>query len=192
MTRTAVTRGQTHDPLDASVSDDDFDGVEWVRSLVLDASAVVKLVVSEAGSAAVLRIAEGEELCYLSSVSFVEALGVLKRLWNKGGLDTESYLRATYLLVAYTREGGILILEDEPISDYQVLFKTEELARKHELDIADALQLFSLRFGRYSRAAGESRPVLVTGDAKLAAAARAENLLVWYCVDEPTPPLRQP
>lgn len=160
---------------------------ELIRSFALDASALVKYVVPEPGSDAVELLVSSYALVYTSFISLVEALGVLKRKWLKKELDRQAYEDAGFLLVTYTREGGSIILEDEPIHDFQVLHDAELLARAHRLDLADGLQLYSLKHGKQSHGAGECQTVMVTADRDLAKAARAEGLKVWDCEHEPLP-----
>jgi hypothetical protein len=69
-----------------------------------------------------------------------------------------------------------LILEDIGLATPDVYTDVEHVAAKYSLDISDALQLLTLRRGFYGQLPEGSQADLVTADAKLAEAARAEKL----------------
>jgi hypothetical protein len=64
---------------------------------------------------------------------------------------------------------------------------------KYKLDYSDALQLWSIKYGRLSPSVVfenkfiESALVLITADKDLARAAESERIKVWNCEDGPAP-----
>lgn len=167
------------------------DRIEWLRAAYLDASAAVKLVVDELGSREVEGYMEENPPLYISTVCVAETLGVLKRKWLRGELGEESYFRASFVFLAHLAQGGKIIVENDDLADSHVFFECEDLAKKHGLDLSDALQLYALKAGCLSDGVDESQALLITADMKLAAAARAEGLLVWNCEKEARPVLSE-
>lgn len=167
--------------------DRDLDSIEWVRDAYLDASAAVKLVIDEPGCQSLRKYLDEQSPLYISTVCVAETLGVLKRKWLRGELGEESYFRASFVFLAHLTQHGKIIVENDDLADPHVFFECEDLARKHGLDLSDALQLYALKAGCLSGGVDESQALLITADMKLAAAARAEGLLVWNCKKEAPP-----
>jgi predicted nucleic acid-binding protein len=158
----------------------------YIRSRYLDASAAVKLVVSEVGSDVVQKCFEGGGPFYITSICVAEVLSILKvKYLYRKELTQEQYLAVVYFFLSLLR--GPLHVEDVGLENHQVLFETEELAKCHGLDIVDALQLFTLKHGRFSNFVGPSKSLLITADEALAKAARSEGLEVWDCMHEVAP-----
>jgi hypothetical protein len=59
-----------------------------------------------------------------------------------------------------------------------VFTETEKIAKRYELDLSDALQLVTIkqRFGKL-----KPKPLLITADSALAAAAQKEGIEIWNC-----------
>jgi len=74
------------------------------------------------------------------------------------------------------------------MKNHDIFKDTEILSRKHQIDMSDSLQLVSLKYGDHKLFAGESKPILITADGPLAAAAVAEGLKVWNISKKDTPP----
>ena len=147
----------------------------WMRPYYFDATALVKLVVDETESGKLRAFFARASTVVTTTVCLVEALGVLKRKhFIDKTIDENRYFSACFVLVnhAYTNPRHFE-LDDLPLSDDNVFFEVQDLAKKHGLDVSDALQLGAMRRGKYDWTAGPSSPVLVTGDRGLAAAARA-------------------
>jgi predicted nucleic acid-binding protein len=127
---------------------------------------------------------------WTTSICVGEALGVLKRKRfskkNSDKISEEKYLASTEILVTYLRHNDISI-HDVNLTDNKIYSEIEETAKKHSLDIADAFQLVTLKFGFPSVFGGESKTIFITADRTLADAARNENLRVWYIIEEPAP-----
>jgi predicted nucleic acid-binding protein len=150
-----------------------------VRTQYLDASALVKLLVDERHSQE-LRAYLHDSIVATTPLCFAETLGVLKNKWLRKYLTQAQYLSAVDELIVMIRDEN-LILEDIGFATSGVYTDVEHVAAQYSLDISDALQLVTLRHGFYGRPPEDSQADLVTADAKLAQAARAERLNVWLC-----------
>ena len=83
--------------------------------------------------------------------------------------------------------GSSKTLPEVQLRDHEFYPSVRDLALRTGLDYSDALQLASLKYGRYSSLARESQTVLTTADCELAKAARTEGLRVWSVLDEAPP-----
>ncbi len=115
-----------------------------------------------------------------------EALGVLKGKWEHNRLTDSQYFECTRRLIIDAC-GKRIEVDDIGLFTPSGLSSVEAMARKHALDLSDALQLVTILRGRYSVLGPNSASVLITADAKLAAAAGAEGIRVWNCVGGPAP-----
>ncbi len=111
---------------------------------------------------------------------------MLKLKWLRKELTQEQYKSSAYLLMAYVRDRLIHLLSIS-LEDREVFIETERIAKKHNIDLSDALQLVALKTGFYKFLSEPSKPLLITADSGLAEAARAEGFKVWNCVREPAP-----
>jgi predicted nucleic acid-binding protein len=161
---------------------------EYISHDLADASAVIKLVLNEADSTAV-RVRFDQKGCfYVSSFCLAEALNVLKRKWLRKEIHDQQYFGACYLIMAYVRTNNIRIenrLEEDLKTNSD---EAENLARRHSLDIIDALQIATLKHGPLSFFTAESKTTFITADKNLAQAATIEGLKVWYCANGNPPP----
>jgi predicted nucleic acid-binding protein len=153
----------------------------------LDASAAVKLVLSERGSDHLKAYFSNRGGFHITSLCLAEALGVLKRKMLRGEIPEDHYFAKCYFLLAYVQDSRIHI-DDIELSSFDTYFKAEELARRHQLDLSDSLQLVSVKHGKFKSFVQESKTVFITADRALATAARKEGLRVWNCEDESQPP----
>jgi len=157
-----------------------------IRSRYLDTSAAIKLVVSEVGSDTVRKYFESGGPFYITSMCVAEALSALKvKYLYRKELTQKQYFAAAYVFLSLLR--GSLHVDDVGLENHNVFFETEELAKRHGLDMVDALQLFTLKHGRFSNFVGPSKSLLITADEALAKAARAEGLEVWDSIHEAAP-----
>jgi predicted nucleic acid-binding protein len=164
----------------------------WFHVSYLDASEAVKLVVPESGFENLLNYFQPPSPrggFLITTLCFAEALGVLKRKWQRRQLEDEQYLGCCYLLVEYCASHRVT-LEESGLKDRQTFMQAARIAREHKLDLSDALQLLTVKHGKFRHSVDESRTLLITADSGLAAAAVAEGLRVWNCRTEPTPPSR--
>lgn len=164
-----------------------------IRTHYLDASAIVMLLVNEQGSDQLHKYRRQYSNFHTTSLCFAEAFGVLKRKYHQSQITLEQYLAACDQLVAYVQPENIGI-EIEPIMnknrsvfrDVEKLIKTYS-TKTHFMDVSDALQIYALKKGFFSSLKGDSSPILITGDSKLAKAVRGEGLRVWDCKKDPPP-----
>lgn len=170
--------------------------MKLIRIHYMDASAVLKLVLSEPGSKELREYFENESCFTTTSLCFSEALGRLKQKhFYERTMGDEEYFACCDELLAYVA-GDDLDIEDIEIKDRDVFRYVENLVRsynngksnKKKIDLSDAFQIASVKRNYFSRFdKSDSKPILITGDKALADAARNEGLRVWYCIDE-TPP----
>ena len=157
-----------------------------IRTHYLDTSVIVKLLVDEDGSTAVRAYLGGHAVNFTTSLCFAETLGVLKAKHVHNRISQEQYLAASEEIMARLRD-QTLNIEDIALTERAVFEEVESLAQKHTLDLADAYQLLTIRTSFLSNLSGDSRPILVTADRRLAVAARSEGLRAWDCMHEPPP-----
>jgi predicted nucleic acid-binding protein len=156
-----------------------------IKMRYLDASALVKLYVDEGDSKPICDFFVNRVHFCATSVCLVEALGVLKTKWTRKRITGHDYFEKTRRLLLDARRK--IEINDVGLVEFSILAEVERVAKKHGLDISDALQLVTILKGRYSVFAHDSRSVLITADAVLAAAARLEGIRVWNCTTEPQP-----
>ena len=160
------------------------------RANFFDASALVKVYSRESGSKVVrdyfLRRAPAR---YTTPFCFYEALNILKSKWKYQGKmsETQYHKAASDLVIWYSRARVTRNLNDVDLTAPDVLRVVQGVAQKHSLDLSDALQIVSVKFGPLSHLVNESQTVLVTADRGLAYAARAEGLRAWDVLTEPEP-----
>jgi predicted nucleic acid-binding protein len=163
----------------------------WFRVSYLDASAAVKLVLREPGSDNLQRYFHPQDGprggFHITSLCLAEALGVLKRKWLRDQLSDKEYHGKCFLLVNYCSSRRIR-LEDTELEDLSIFLQAIKLATKHKLDVSDALQLLTVKYGKFRHLVAESKTLLITADRNLESAAKAEGLRVWNCQTESTPP----
>ena len=167
-----------------------------IRIHYLDASAAVKLYVSESGSDALREYFDRESHFLMTSLCFSETIGVLKvKYLYRHGLTEENYFSACDEILAHA-VGGSIEIENVHDLERSMFIEVERLAKRYnagkpkdkKLDIADAFQITSIKQNCFSHLRQtESEPILITGDQALAEAARAEGLRVWDCANEPPP-----
>jgi len=116
----------------------------------------------------------------------MEALGAIKAKWVHGRLNQETYFASARSLVLNSW-GKRIRTDNIDLFTPEGLEATEELARRHHLDLSDALQLETILRGTFRYFAEDSRPILITADSRLASAAEAEGIRAWRCHTEPPP-----
>ncbi len=159
----------------------------FFRANYLDASAIIKVLVDEPESRFVAEYFKGPHSFYTTTLCFAEALGVLKAKYFRHHHITEKgYLNRSYLLTVWIRDRRIK-LDEVPLSDPKIFEEVEAIVKKYQIDTSDALQIVTIKKGKFCNLAGESRSLLITADADLAKAARSEGLIVWDCVHESSP-----
>jgi len=89
-------------------------------------------------------------------------------------------------LIAYLRNKRIII-EEVDITQIDVFNEVERIVEKYSIDLADALQLVTLKRGISAKLTGDSKPILLTADAGLESSAKSEDLRVWNCLKKSAP-----
>lgn len=167
-----------------------------VKVRYLDASVLIKLVVDENDSAIIRGFFRNNVNFCTTSLCLAEALGRIKGIWKKGTdnrpkLTMEEYLVSTRNLLGYTHTlsipHGKIEIDENILSDAATHLKVEQIASNNQLDLSDALQLYTIKHGKYSHMGPESASILITADVPLAIAARAMDIRVWNCSKEPAP-----
>lgn len=157
------------------------------RANCLDASALVKIYIPEAGSDILCAYLEKESTKYTTPFCFYEALSTLKVMWlYRKKITKTQYLDASFDLSAWYSAATVRMKDLDLISPL-TFDAAKRIVEKTSLDLSDAFQILSVKSGCFSSSIGDSSTVLVTGDKKLAAAARVEGLRAWYFMEEPAP-----
>jgi predicted nucleic acid-binding protein len=160
--------------------------MQSVKTRYLDASALVKLVVDEGDHQRVRDFFNANINFATTSFCLAEALGVIKAKWMHGRLTQNQYLTAARRLILLAWEERLEI-DSVDLFTPEGQEATEALARRHMLDLSDALQIETILHGRYSPLAANSASVLITADRGLAIAAQREGIRVWDCIGDAAP-----
>ena len=159
----------------------------YFRASYLDASAIIKVLVEEPDSLNVAQYFKAPHSFYMTSLCFAEALGVLKaKYFRHQSITEKGYLNRSYLLTVWVRDQRIK-LDEVPFTEPEVFGEVEVIVKRYQIDTSDALQIVTIKRGKFSHCAGESQPLLITADRSLAEATRSEGLMVWDCIHEPSP-----
>ena len=171
-----------------------IDGLVYVKSHYLDASALVKLVANdndELPGREVLRKYYWANTAnmYATPYSIAETFGVFKSKWLRKKIDRKDYLK--YSDDFATKILGTNLRIDTVAPPYAPIVRQEtaRLVTGYGIDWVDSFQLVALKHGQFSTACGLSQSIFITGDKGLAKAGRAEGLRVWDCINELAPPM---
>lgn len=159
-----------------------------VRANCLDASAVVK-VFSDEESSDIIRefFNNNAPTRYTTPFCFYEALSVLKVKWlYRKVVDESTYRDSAFRLTAWYA-GSLTSTKDIDFHDPVVFREVRSPAEKHSIDLSDAFQIVSVKFGYFSHFIEESKTLLVTADKRLSVVAREEDIKVWYFPTETLP-----
>jgi predicted nucleic acid-binding protein len=156
-----------------------------VRIHFLDASAIIKLFLEEDRSDELRKYFIEYTNFRTTSLCFGETLGRFKSFYYSHG-SIDEYLEASNELLAHV-SGESIAVEDIDITSRNVFKEVENIVQKHSLDVSDAFQIYTLKQGIWPLLQGDSKPILITADRKLAQSARDEHLRVWDCLREPAP-----
>lgn len=167
-----------------------------VKMHYLDASVLIKLFVNEGDCDSIREFFLNNVNFCTTSLCLAEALARMKGMWKKGKggqmkLTMDEYLASTKGLLRAThsirKPYGKIEIDEKVLSDISTHSNVEQLAKDNKLDLSDALQLYTIKKGKYSHLGPESASVLITADKKLAAAARRIGIRVWNCSKEDVP-----
>lgn len=154
------------------------------QTQVLDASAIIKLVIEEQGSEDLLDYCGEDAVFNTTALCFSEAIGYLKSLrYFQNKISDAMYLAASGNLMGLLKEGTIRI-NNTNLYDTADWHGIEKLIEKYSIDISDAFQIYSLKIGFFSDKGKYPNPVLITGDTNLAATIKAEGIHVWNCLED--------
>lgn len=160
--------------------------ITYARYRYFDTSAAVKLVVTEPRSDVVRHYFEAGGPFYIYAPCTGEVFSILKsKHVYQRQLTKQQYLDASYYFSALLRD--TLKVEDAPLQDPMYWAGAEEMAKKHNLDLVDALQLHLVARGPHSDLVGPSRSLLIAADQGLVTAGGAEGIDVWNCLKEDRP-----
>jgi predicted nucleic acid-binding protein len=152
------------------------------KTRYLDASALVKLVVDEGDHQRLRDFFNANTNFAATSLCLAEALGAVKAKWLHKQLSFDQYFEATRRLIIAAWEEKIEVDSVDLFTpDNQQA--VEALAKRHGLDLSDALQIETILHGKYRKLVADSAAVLITADKDLAKAAHQEGIRVWNCSD---------
>ncbi len=162
-----------------------------IKAHYFDASALVKLVADdpddEPGRDVLRKYHQGHTSRYTTSFCITEALGALKRKFQRSRISEVQYLTSVKNLIR-TTENTFHIDDEVSILQPAVSSEFEQLVTKYKIDFVDCLQILTILRGKFCVFGGPSQTILITADRELARVARAEKVRVWECSSEPAPP----
>jgi predicted nucleic acid-binding protein len=150
-----------------------------IKVKYLDASAIVKLFLDEDGSKAFREYFFSHTNYCTTRMTFYEAMSVLKSRLFKNSTKSKYYQAMEEL--AIHGWGGKIEIESIELNDMDVFKEVSKLSMAYDLDVADAIQIYSILKGKYRRLINESSSVLITADDKLEYAAKTNGIRVWNC-----------
>ena len=158
------------------------------RANCFDASALVKVFVTEQGSDLILEYFYNRSPTkYTTPFCFYETLNVLKVKWMyRHEISRDEYTNAAFSLTAWFGCSSRSV-RDIDFSDPVVSFRALEIVKQYSLDLSDAFQILSVRTGYFAGLVSDSSTILVTADKRLAETARAYGVRAWYFLGEPEP-----
>lgn len=115
---------------------------QGIKMRYLDASALVKLYVDKGDSKPICDVFVNRIHFCATSVCLVEALGVLKTKWTRKKITKDDYFEKTGRLLVDARRK--IEINDVGLVEFSILEEVERLAKRHDLDISDALQLVTI------------------------------------------------
>lgn len=157
------------------------------RANCLDASALIKLYVTEDGSDQLKKYLDHEPTRYTTPFCYFETLNILKVKWlYRKEITQPEYHEASFSLTAWFSSMNSDIKDLDFTSPY-VFIEVQRIAKLYKLDLSDAFQIMSVKQGYFSPLVQDSKTILVTADKDLANAARQEGLRVWNLLSETEP-----
>ena len=157
----------------------------YIKTCFIDTSAFIKLYLEEEGSKELHAFLESSRIIkYTMTYCIGEFLGIIKAKLKRREISNDKYLSISYALMADLRNNTYQ-LEQSDITNFDIFNKVESFCKNYaNFDIVDSLQLITLKEGFLSTL-GESKPLFITADSKLAEAAKKEGLKVCECnIDE--------
>lgn len=156
-----------------------------VKVKYLDASVIVKLYLDEDGSKD-FRDYFNTHINYCTTrMTFYEAMNVLKSRLFKSSMEDKYYQSVEAL--AIHGWGGKIEIESIELDNLDIFKEVSKISMQYNLDVADAIQIYSILKGKYKFFARESSSVLITADDKLELAAKKNDIRVWNCRKDTRP-----
>ncbi len=156
-----------------------------IKVKYLDAAAMLKLYLDEDGSKEFREYFFSHTNYCTTRMTFYETMNVLKsRLFKNPNKD--KYHQAVKNLVIHGW-GGKIEIEAIELDNLDVFNEISNLSITYDLDVADAIQIYSILKGKYCRLVKESSSVLITADDKLERAAKTNGIRVWNCRNNTKP-----
>ncbi|MBU0730253.1 MAG: type II toxin-antitoxin system VapC family toxin [Proteobacteria bacterium] len=153
--------------------------MKTINAYYLDASALIKLYISEKRSEIVNKLVAKQSQIYTTTLCVAEALRVFKRvhLVKQKPPNTKAYANCCLDLISTINDENIII-DDQSFLDRETYEETEKLILKYEIDLSDMLQILSIKSSLPQRS--EIKTFLITDDEGLFCAAKCENInTIW-------------
>jgi hypothetical protein len=169
-----------------------------MRPWLVDASAVVKLFHKEDGSEAVHALFARETWLESTWICVAETFRAIKKYWlrkefGEGDPGADAYYEKVHRLQAYLRTGTIRLIDRERLEG-QALLEARKITRRFleefKLDFSDAIQLVEMVSDPKGRYVLGSKPILVTADPGMLAAAAELKIETWNPGEDPLPDIR--
>lgn len=162
----------------------------FVGAHYLDASALVKLVADDPdedpGRDVLRKYYREHPNMYATSYCVTEAFSAFKRKFLGRQIAENQYIKYVRDFIR-TVIGANLRIDEVPILSPVVFSEADRLIKTYKIDFIDCFQIVTILRGQFSVLGPESKSILITGDRKLAKAARAEGARVWECTSETAP-----
>ena len=155
-----------------------------IKIKYLDTSSIVKLYLEEEGSPYFRDYFNNHTNLCTALMTFYEAMNVLKSKLIKK--NKKKYYEAVTDLAIHGW-GGKIQLETIDLSSMEIFKEVSNLSVEHNLDIADAIQIYAILKGKYSHFTRDSASVLITADEPQERAAIKNGIRVWNCRKVPKP-----
>jgi predicted nucleic acid-binding protein len=155
-----------------------------IKIKYLDTSSIVKLYLEEEGSSFFRNYFNNHTNLCTVLMTFYEAMNVLKsKLFKK---NEQKYYKAVTDLAIHGW-GGKIEIEPIDLNSMEIFKEVSNLSFEHNLDIADAIQIYAILKGKYSHFTRDSASVLITADKQQELAASKNGIRVWNCSEAAKP-----
>ena len=155
-----------------------------IKIKYLDTSSIVKLYLEEDGSSYLRDYFNNHTNLCTVLMTFYEAMNVLKsKLFKK---NEKKYYEAVTDLAIHGW-GGKIEIEPIDLNAIEIFKEVSNLSCEHNLDIADAIQIYAILKGKYSHFTRDSASVLITADEQQEIAGKKYGIRVWNCRKGPKP-----
>jgi predicted nucleic acid-binding protein len=151
-----------------------------IKIKYLDTSSIIKLYFDEDGSDDFREYFYKHTNFCTVLMTYYESMNILKAKLFKS--DRNKYIEAVSDLAIHGwRRFPKIEIENIDLDSFEIFKEVSELSIKYNIDIADAIQIYAILKGKYSRWIFDSAPVLITADNQQEAAAKDNKIRVWNC-----------